>query len=245
MDQLSKLYVKLNFEYREAVPVIGDLFKLQFIENKGAAFGLTVSKLVNSLGGNMSDETGKLILTLFSIVAVAVIGVVVYRLAQHRSPLPLFVALIFGGALGNIIDRTFYGLWFADINNYSGGLFHGRVVDFFYLDIWEGEIANWVPLLGGTYTSLWPIFNVADAAISIGIVAILLFQGRFFKMDEKSRQAETLETPEASTPEIHARPRPRSRISVLFSSASSPTTMAGSSARPSHAKIAGSATATR
>ncbi|MEM6348335.1 MAG: signal peptidase II [Bacteroidota bacterium] len=200
LDQLTKLYIKLNFEYREAVSVIGDFFKIQFIENKGAAFGLTVSKIVNSLGGNMSDETGKLILSLFSIGAVVVIGVVVYRLASHRSPLPWFVALIFGGALGNIIDRTFYGMWFSDINNYAGGLFHGRVVDFLYLDIWEGTVAEWVPLFGGSYTSLWPIFNVADAAISIGIVAILFFQGRFFKMDEEARQAETITSATGATP---------------------------------------------
>lgn len=200
LDQLTKLYIKLNFEYREAVSVTGDVFKIQFIENKGAAFGLTVSKIVNSLGGEMSDETGKLILTLFSIAAVVVIGVVVFRLASHRSPLPWFVALIFGGALGNIIDRTFYGMWFSDMNNYSGGLFHGRVVDFLYLDIWEGTIAEWIPLFGGSYTSLWPIFNVADAAISVGIVAILFFQGRFFKMDERSRQDETLSSSSSVLP---------------------------------------------
>lgn len=192
IDQLSKFYIKLNFDLQEAVPVFGDWFKIQFIENKGAAFGLTVTKLVGMFGAEMSDETGKLILTLFSIVAVGVIGIVLYRLANHRSPLPWFVAFIFGGAMGNIIDRTFYGLWFSDLNEYAGGLFHGRVVDFFYLDIWSGMIPESWPLLGGTYTSLWPIFNIADSAISIGIVAVLLFQGRFFKMDEAANQAEAL-----------------------------------------------------
>jgi signal peptidase II len=192
VDQITKFYVKLNFEMQEAVPVIGDVFKLQFIENKGAAFGLTITKIAGAFGGDVSEETGKLILTLFSIVAVAVIGVVLYRLASHRSPLPWFVAFIFGGALGNIIDRTFYGLWFSDINGYPGGLFHGRVVDFFYLDIWSGMIPESWPLIGGSYTSLWPIFNIADAAISIGIVAVLFLQGRFFRMDEEARKAEAL-----------------------------------------------------
>ncbi|MEL7339515.1 MAG: signal peptidase II [Bacteroidota bacterium] len=207
LDQLTKVYVKLNFEYREAVSVIGDFFKLQFIENNGAAFGMKVSDIVNSLGGEMTEETGKLILTLFSIAAVVVIGVVVYRLASHRSPLPWFVALIFGGALGNIIDRTFYGLIFSDINNYAGGLFHGRVVDFFYLDIWEGTVASWVPFFGGSYTSLWPIFNIADAAISVGIVAILFFQGRFFKMDEQARASEAIAA--GTTPNTETKPTPK------------------------------------
>ncbi|MEM9985729.1 MAG: signal peptidase II [Bacteroidota bacterium] len=190
LDQIVKLIVKLNMEKGVSgqIQVLGDFFKIHFIENNGAAFGLTLTNLFSGLGMEMSEVTGKLILSIFSIVAVLAIGVVLYRLADHRSPLPWFVASIFGGALGNIIDRTFYGLWFSDINDYSGGLFHGRVVDMFYLDIWEGRIADWVPIFGGDYTSLWPIFNIADAGISIGIVVILIFQNRFFKLDEKRRE---------------------------------------------------------
>jgi signal peptidase II len=190
LDQIIKLIVKLNMHLGDEIKVLGDVFKIHFIENKGAAFGLTISRLAHGVGISMSDETGKLILSLFSIAAVVAIGVVLYRLADHRSLLPWFVALIFGGAVGNIIDRTFYGLFFADINDYTGGLFHGRVVDMFYLDIWKGQLPDWMPLFGGEYTSLWPIFNIADAAISVGIVVILIFQGRFFKLDEKARAAE-------------------------------------------------------
>ncbi|MEZ4771686.1 MAG: signal peptidase II [Bacteroidia bacterium] len=189
VDQIVKFIVKLNMDMGEVgqIKILGNLFKLHFIENKGAAFGFTVSNLARGLGFDMTEETGKLILSVFSILAVFAIGYVLYRLADHKSPLPYYIALIFGGAVGNIIDRTFYGLWFSNINEYDGGLFHGRVVDMFYLDIWRGHLPDWLPFWGGDYTSLWPIFNIADSAISIGIVVILLFQGRFFKMDELAR----------------------------------------------------------
>jgi signal peptidase II len=188
LDQTVKLLVKLNMSIGDSIPVIGDFFRIYFIENKGAAFGLTVTHLAGGLGIEMSEETGKLILSLFSLAAVVAIGVVLYRLADHQSPLPYFVAMIFGGAIGNIVDRTFYGLWFSSINEYEGGLLHGRVVDMFFFDLWDGQIPAWVPLIGGDYTST-PIFNIADSAISVGIVIILIFQGRFFRMDEKARAA--------------------------------------------------------
>ena len=175
----------------EEIPVIGDLFKIHFIENKGAAFGMTITNLVSPLGIEMSDETGKLILSIFSLVALVFIGVFLYRLSDHKSPLPYFVALIFGGAMGNIIDRTFYGMIFESINNYEGGFLHGRVVDMFYFDIWKGYLPEWLPFMGGEYYSFWPIFNIADSAISIGIIIILFFQGRFFKMHEQAIAPET------------------------------------------------------
>ncbi len=182
----------------EEIPVIGDLFKIHFIENKGAAFGMTITNLVSPLGIEMSDETGKLILSIFSLVALVFIGVFLYRLTDHKSPLPYFVALIFGGAMGNIIDRTFYGMIFESINNYEGGFLHGRVVDMFYFDIWKGYLPDWLPFMGGEYYSFWPIFNIADSAISVGIIIILFFQGRFFKMHEKAIATETSGGPAAS-----------------------------------------------
>lgn len=182
IDQIVKVVVKLNMVMGEAgqIQAIGDFFKIYFIENNGAAFGLTVGKLLSPLGVNMSEETGKLILSVFSIIAVVAIGYVLYKLATHKSPLPIFVALIFGGALGNIIDRTFYGLLYHDINNYEGGLFLGRVVDMFYFDMGRLTIGDW-------HMDMFPIFNIADSCISVGIVVILIFQGRFFKMDEVAR----------------------------------------------------------
>lgn len=186
IDQFVKLLVKFNLQYDEEIAIIRSskpCFKIHFLENKGAAFGVTVADLFNQVGLNMSPETGKLILSLFSIVAVSVIGVVLYRVSEQKSLLPLFVAFIFGGAIGNIIDRVFYGIWFASINNYEGGFLHGRVVDMFYLDFWEGYLFD-------TYLSFWPVFNIADAAISIGIVAILVFQKHFFNTQEEKSTRE-------------------------------------------------------
>lgn len=187
VDQVAKVLIKTNFEYREAVSVFGDFLKFQFIENRGAAFGLTVHRALGTLGIEMSPETGKLTLTIFSILAVFAIGYMLFRLSKHKSPLPLYLALIFGGAIGNIIDRTFYGLIFAEINTYEGGLFFGRVVDYIYFDIYDGPWPGWVPFVGeNARLFLWPIFNIADAAISVGIIVTLIFQGKFFKMHEKA-----------------------------------------------------------
>ncbi len=187
VDQVVKVIVKLNMDLGEEIPVFGDLFKIHFIENKGAAFGMTIDSLFRPLGIYITPETSKLILSIFSLIALVFIGIFLYRLSNHQSPLPLFVALIFGGALGNIIDRTFYGVFFDSINQYEGGFLHGRVVDMFYFDIWKGYLPDWIPLIGGEYYSFWPIFNIADSAISVGIVVILIFQKSFFNMDEKAK----------------------------------------------------------
>ena len=103
------------------------------------------------------------------------------------------VALILGGAIGNLIDSIFYGIWLenapADV---PMTLFHGQVIDLFYVDIWEGRIANWVPIFGGDYMALWPIFNIADASIFIG-VSIILIRQRVFFSDEKKSAVEATE----------------------------------------------------
>jgi len=195
IDQLVKLLVKFNMEKGEAgqIHVIGNFFKVHFLENEGAAFGFTLTKLFEGIGLEMMPETGKLILSLFSIVAVIILGIVLYRMKDHPSQLPFFIALLFGGALGNIIDRTFYGIWFSDINDYAGGLFHGRVVDMMYVDVWQGYLpdVSWLPFLNGQFISLFPIWNIADACICIGILVILFFQRKFLKQDRKGRNLST------------------------------------------------------
>jgi signal peptidase II len=178
IDQVVKMLVKLNMAEHESIPVFGSFFQIYFIENKGAAFGLTISKLLAPIV-TISEDTGKIILTVFSLILVGFIFNYLRAVARQKGMLPVLVAMILGGALGNIIDRVFYGAWFAGINSYEGGLLHGRVVDMFFFDLWNFRWPAWVPGWGGGFTST-PIFNFADACISVGIVAILIFQKRLF-----------------------------------------------------------------
>lgn len=184
LDQLVKLVVKFNMQLWEDIPVLGDTFRINFIENKGAAFGLTIADLFSRIGIPMEEETAKVLLTVFSIVAVVVIAYLLQQVRKHPSRLPFYLAFILGGAIGNIIDRVFYGVWFAGMNWYEGGLFHGQVVDMFYFDLFQGEV--W-----GMELNLFPVFNIADLAITIGIIAIIIFQRRFFQRPpEKSPSPE-------------------------------------------------------
>lgn len=186
-DQVLKFWIKLHMALGQEYKIAGDWFIIHFTENNGMAFGM-------EFGG----EAGKLALTLFRIAAVCGIGYgVVYLVKKkyHRG-LILNVALIFAGALGNIIDSTFYGLIFSESTYFSparlfpqgGGyasLFHGKVVDMLYFPILEGVFPSWVPLWGGQdYIFFRPVFNIADAAISVGVILILIFQKRYFKEDK-------------------------------------------------------------
>lgn len=174
LDQVVKLLVHYNMDMGLAgqIPVFGDWFKLHYTLNPGMAFGM-----------ELGSEYGKLILTLFRLVAMVGIAYYLYYLAKKRVHTGLLwcIALILGGAIGNVIDSTFYGV-FLDNAPYNSVTpwFHGQVVDMFYIDIWEGRVAEWVPLWGGEYMALWPIFNIADASIFVGVTIILLFQKRFF-----------------------------------------------------------------
>jgi signal peptidase II len=185
IDQLTKIMVKFNMQLGEEIKIIGNFFKIHFTENPGAAFGMTLSNLFM---GAISDTTAKAILSVLSVFLVFGIVYYLYKIKDQPSALPYWVALILGGAIGNIIDRLFYGVWFAHMNDYEGGFLHGRVVDMFYFDIYQGILPEWIPIWGGTYTALWPIFNIADSAISIGIVAILIFQKSLFPENESTNK---------------------------------------------------------
>ena len=181
VDQVVKLLVHANMVYGSSgeIPVFGNWFKLHYILNEGMAFGV-----------RFGSEYGKLGLSLFRIVAMGVIAVYLYRMAKKELHPGLLwsIALILGGAIGNVIDSTFYGVF---LDNASPDAitpwFHGKVVDMFYLDIWEGYVADWVPFWGGKKMALWPIFNIADAAIFVGVTIILIFQKRFFAKQEEAK----------------------------------------------------------
>lgn len=188
LDQLLKFWIKLNMTLGQEFKILGNWFIIHFTENNGMAFGM-------EFGG----EAGKLMLTLFRIAAVCAIGYGVIYLVKHKyhRGLILNVALIFAGALGNILDSTFYGLLFSESSYFqkaamfpAGGgyasLFHGKVVDMFYFPLLQGQFPHWLPFWGGEdFIFFRPVFNIADAAISVGVIAILLLQKRYFKEDKK------------------------------------------------------------
>ena len=176
IDQLVKLYIKTNFYLGEEIPVLGDWFRIHFTENYGMAFGL-------EFGG----KGGKILLTLFRLVAVAFIGWYIFDLTKKETNKWYIIswALILSGALGNIIDSIFYGIVFG-----YDSWFHGRVVDMFYFPIVQTTIPeNWPFWAGEDFEFFRPVFNVADAAISIGFVIILLGQKAFFKEDASASQS--------------------------------------------------------
>ncbi|RZL30791.1 MAG: lipoprotein signal peptidase [Pedobacter sp.] len=171
-DQVSKTWIKTNMYLGQEFKILGDWFIIHFTENNGMAFGL-------EFGG----EFGKLALSLFRVVAVAGIGYGLHHLIKHKyhRGLILNVALIFSGALGNIIDSVFYGV----IYKYES-LFHGRVVDMLYFPIIKGNFPSWFPLWANEpFEFFRPVFNLADAAISIGVITILIFQKTYFKEEVK------------------------------------------------------------
>jgi len=178
IDQIVKMMVYHNMGLGEEFIVIGDWFKIHYTLNPGMAFGLQIG-----------SEFGKLALTSFRLIAVMGIGYYLYYLIKNGVPkgLSWCIALILGGAIGNVIDSTFYGVLLegnVPINAPSPW-FHGQVIDMFYIDIWEGRMADWIPIFGGDYMSLWPIFNIADASIFLGVTIIMIFQ-RYFFMEKKS-----------------------------------------------------------
>jgi len=167
-DQLIKTWVRTHMSLTEDIHFLGDHGMLHYTENNGMAFGM-------ELGGVF----GKLVLTTFRIVAVGAITYGLIYLIKHKyhRGLIMCVALILAGALGNIVDSTFYGLIYQ-----NEPLFMGRVVDMFYFPLFSGYFPQWVPIWGGQdYVFFRPVFNLADSAISVGVIAILLFQKRYFK----------------------------------------------------------------
>lgn len=183
-DQALKIFVKTHYHLGESTLVLGRWFRLYFIENEGMAYGW-------KFGG----EFGKMALTLFRLAAV-IFGVFYIKkiIEKKYSRAYIFcVALIFAGALGNLIDSMFYGLIFEDSTAFPSniaqifpahgyaGFLHGKVVDMLYFPIINTHFPSWFPFWGGQpFEFFSPIFNIADASISAGIIAIFVFQKKFF-----------------------------------------------------------------
>lgn len=207
VDQGLKIWIKLSYPTGEVLRVFGqDWFRLHFIENPGMAWGW-----------KLGNETGKIILTLFRLVAVIIgtwyLGRIV-RQGYHRG-FVVCAALIYAGALGNLIDSMFYGMVFdkglhydplvEEYIGYSGvaqlsgdgyaSFLHGSVVDMLYFPLFDGTFPPWMPWIGGQdFEFFGPVFNIADASISIGVITLLIFQRRFFKKEDSQSAGKAVET---------------------------------------------------
>lgn len=196
-DQALKFYIKTTYYLGEEHNILGDWFRLHFVENEGMAWGW-------KFGG----DSGKIILTLFRLVAV-IFGTFylrnIIRKKYHRGFI-VCAALIYAGALGNLLDSMFYGLIFnnsepflvAQLLPETGGytsFLHGKVVDMLYFPIiTNAKFPSWVPFWGGEdFEFFRPVFNLADASISTGVIALLIWQKKFFpkKEEETNRTIET------------------------------------------------------
>ncbi len=187
LDQALKVYIKTTFCYNQDVPILGlSWARLHFVENEGMAFGIT-----------FGWEYGKLLLSVFRILMVGALIWYLRMLLAARAPMCFLysVGLITAGAIGNILDSAFYGLIFTESPYHDcvparfvwpgqgyGAFLHGKVVDMFYFPIVWMRMPEWLPYIGGEeWLFFSPIFNVADASITIGVLSILLFQRRFFR----------------------------------------------------------------
>jgi signal peptidase II len=201
-DQALKLWIKTTYPTGEVLRVFGlDWFRIHFIENSGMAWGW-----------QFGNETGKVILTLFRLAAV--VGGTWYLLKLIREKYSkgflICAGLIYAGAAGNLIDSMFYGMIFDKglhfspaLNDYVGymgiaelsdkgygSFLHGSVVDMLYFPIVNGILPEWIPVFGGQpFEFFSPIFNIADASISVGVITLLLFQKRFLEKPEESASA--------------------------------------------------------
>ncbi len=193
IDQVLKFWIKTNMFLGQEIPVFGNWFIIHFTENEGMAFGW-------SFGGN----AGKLLLSIFRIAALFAIGYYLIKTTRNKPGKAqiIVLALIFAGALGNIIDSCFYGLIFNESSYYqtavllpeNGGyapFLYGKVVDMLYFPIINTTLPAWFPFGGGEeFRFFRPVFNIADSSISVGILIILLFQKRVFAKNEQKTVTE-------------------------------------------------------
>lgn len=187
VDQALKFWIKTNMSLGEEFNVLGNWFIIHFTENPGMAFGM-----------EFSGNYGKLILSIFRIIAIIGIIYYLYIITRKKVKTGLIVSLslVLAGAMGNMIDSAFYGMIFSSSNYFEvarfipveggyGTFLHGRVVDMFYFPIFQGIYPAWVPFVGGNdYIFFRPVFNIADSSISIGVLLMIIFQKQFFQKQE-------------------------------------------------------------
>ncbi len=191
IDQATKLYIKTNFIIGEEIKVF-EWFSILFVENEGMAWGTKIP-----------GQYGKLLLTLFRLVAIVGIGYWLWDSVRKHASRVLIVAIsfIFAGALGNIIDSVFYGMIFTDSygrvaefmpeSGGYAGVFYGKVVDMLYFPLYDGVLPSWIPFWGGDHFSFFdPVFNFADTAISTGVILLLLFNKKAFPNEDKQLKKE-------------------------------------------------------
>lgn len=184
-DQTVKFFIKTHYTLGEEHNVIGSWFRLHFVENEGMAWGL-------KFGGGL----GKILLTLFRLIAVILGTFYLHQIIKkkYHTGFIICAALIYAGAFGNLIDSMFYGLIFSSSNPFTvatlfpagGGyasFFHGQVVDMLYFPLIHTTYPSWFPIAswrGQDFDFFAPVFNLADSSISIGVIALLIWQKKFF-----------------------------------------------------------------
>ena len=197
LDQWLKIYVKTSIPYGSGFDILGlSWAKIHFIENEGMAFGF-------EFGGKI----GKLLLSIFRILMVGFLIYLIRGLIHAKESVGLIIsfALIIAGAIGNIIDSAFYGLIFSESSFHGGlaemfpaeggyaGFLYGRVVDMLYFPLIDTHWPEWMPLVGGDRFQFFrPVFNLADTAISTGVISILLFHRKFFLANDKEDQKKVI-----------------------------------------------------
>lgn len=187
-DQILKIWVKTSFFLYESLDITS-WFKLNFVENPGMAFGIELGS--------------KMFLTIFRIVASAVLIYIIYKIRNNKLYSRGFIiclAMITAGAIGNVIDCMFYGLIFNESTPYTmatlfpdgGGyasFLHGKVVDMFYFPLSSWYWPDWMPFCGGEYFVFFqPVFNLADASISVGMIVLILFYSKYLSIHENNTE---------------------------------------------------------